>query len=279
MNTFIEFIESTLESAPNGVALHAAPQTLSKVNDKYTATFKWTTEGDATKEDIPVYEHSTLPLTANKEYSVIPNFIYEDRFTQDQLGWAETADFMLASGRYPTVEEPPLDRLTKRFSEVNLSQEQFIDRVEGDDSLATLVDMVSVTNHCSNSPLLNQMLSQTFEDDDGNTLPGNGGFHFLVLLKTTDPTQAGGLNPVDRLAHVSTIELGGYEYPVTFDITDPVEGKPNAGQPIYTSDALVEHANTDKICLADRIEQIDWREFFASDQPHPQRKYKSVVDN
>jgi len=252
-----ELINAILDIGGDKISVAFSQPDITKINETYSIPF-FVVLRDSLPSQFGEIDAGRLPLTDEAEYTVSPSFEFTTAHPDEIYGNPKVHD---ATG-YAGKPHANLSLLKTLLGEVNLSEEQFIDFVEQGEGLNQVVQHVEVS---SSQP--NQISQRT----TGSTQPMDNGLHFLITLRTQTDHPVDGIHPDHRFDHVATVTLSGHRYPITIT-TAAFNDWENLtqGQWIHTSDFLVNNTEVPKIQLSNKIERIDWGEFFSNDQLRPE---------
>jgi len=186
-----------------------------------------------------------------------------------------------------------LDRLEMLLDEIYITAEDLEhlctgESVEGWDRVADLVGIRSITE-----PLMKQHYNATRELDEPLSAESPDAENFVgeimaflgerelsarhaepehrihITIELAVPHRViQGIHSEIRFDHVSQIVVDGSRYPVEIEVQDISEDD-HWGQPIHTSEWLVENCSVNDLSLTEQLERIDLNELLHSSKPFP----------
>lgn len=264
-DTVEELVDTLLDIGGNKMSMGFLQGSITEINGTFSVTFL-----GVLHESLPSrfgeIDVDPLSLTAEQEYTIDPSF----EFTTEHPDVVYENSEVYEASAYTGEPHADLGLLKTLCSEVNLSEDQFVEFAEQDNPEAQVVQHVEVSSH---PPNLTAVSGGTVPPQEAAhpSQPKDAGLHFLMTLQTAEDYPVDGIHPNHRLDHVSSVTIGGHRYPASITTMSFLSWEDSAhGQWIHTSDFLADNTEAPKIQMADELERIDWGEFFANDRPWPE---------
>lgn len=274
----VQTLKAYIESAFNSIStegkiyLGAKRTSIDVFNDTYTCNFVWVLGDGADPSEIPTFPEGELPLKEGSDITINPSFSVTTDHPDYVLHDSEPAISLGDTFGENEMDEGNFDILQKCFNEVHLSEEQFVDLIEGDTEFSKYTALVSVyqsgTKFDQAKEVAGDLMGhETVDEEDAN-------LQFMISIQAPRPDFwpiVGGMTTEERFAHVRTVTLDGSRYPVAIKMLKLFSGEEIAdGQVLYTGEIITEHGEkTPEIGFEEELDKIDWAAFLSSNKAWP----------